>query len=66
MHYQTMTKSTHFVKATKFTDPTKDSSLAPTHVKVSSLAPTWGMCDEFMGKWNFEQCFLKGNQGRKS
>jgi hypothetical protein len=66
--HPTMTKCIHAVKAKKilhWSNKQIKLSLAPTHAKVSGLAPTRRMCRDFIGNWNYEQCFPAGNQGRK-
>ncbi len=59
-----MTKYVHSGKAEKFSSIRK----FPTHAQVWGLPPTWGMSHVpwLYGKWNYEQCFPAGNEGRKS
>jgi hypothetical protein len=61
-----MTKYIHSVKAEKFSSDRK--IFKSKTYKCSSLGPTTNMghVSWLYGKWNYEQCFPTGNEGRKS
>jgi hypothetical protein len=61
-----MTEYIHSVKAEKFSSDRK--IFKSKTYKCSSLGPTTNMghVPWLYGKWNYEQCFPAGNEGRKS
>jgi hypothetical protein len=66
VNYWTITKYIHFVKAEKFSSNRKIFK-SKTYT-CSSLGPTTNMghVPWLYRKWNYEQCFSAGNEGRKS